>query len=214
MSKNEILDNIINELTENLTEVKPLRHPLLRVLPWLVCSVIYTALVLSFLVGARYDLSDKLGELSYIGELIFCFAISLSGALGSAYLSVPDSCGKKTLSYLPIGGFIALCIYYVFGIFEDGFYLPPFEWHHCVNDGLLMVGIPVIVMIVLMRKGATTHPILMAVNNVIATGLLGWIGLRMTCGAEGIGHLFAYHFMPFMVLGIIMMIFAKWLYKW
>ena len=214
MSKDDILENIIGDLTDDLSEVKPLRHPLLRIFPWLVSAIVYTALVLGLFVGVRYDLTDKIGELPYLGELLFCFAISLCAATGSAYLSVPDSCGKKILSYLPIGGFLALCAYYTIVTFEGGLDLPPFEWHHCVQDGLLMVGIPVIVMIVIMRKGATTHPVLMAVNNIIATGLLGWIGLRMTCGADDIGHLFLYHFMPFMVLGIIMMIFAKWLYKW
>lgn len=213
MNNDDVLNDVVANLTEDLSEIKPLRHPILRMLPWVLVSVLYISACI-YIIGIRYDMEDKLVQISYISEIVLCLMLALAAAVSSAYLSVPDHYGKKILPYLPIIGFAVFCFYYAYSMFSGTFYMPALEWHYCMEDGLLMVGVPVIMMIIIMRKGATTRPTLLATNNIIATGLLGWAGLRVTCSADDLGHLFMYHFVPFLVLGIILTISSRVLYKW
>ena len=213
MSKDDVLNDVINNLTDDLGEVKPLRHPLIRMLPWFAVTTAYIALIIN-MIGIRYDFEDKLAQIPYVSELVLCLFLAITAAMSSAYLSVPDFYNKKFLPYLPLAGFGVFCAYYGFSILSTSFYMPEFTWHYCMEDGLLMVGVPILMMIIIMRKGATTRPILMASNNIIAAGLLGWAGLRITCAADDLGHLFMYHFVPFIALGVILTLSARALYKW
>ncbi len=64
------------------------------------------------------------------------------------------------------------------------------------------------------ESGAATHPVRMAIMNILAAGGLGYVTLRFSCLVDDIGHTCVYHLLPFVVAGAVLGLLARWLYRW
>ena len=87
-------ESLIISLSDDLSEVKAMPHPMHRVALWAVVAVLYTLLMVS-LLAIRSDLSIKLQDPNYVFELTYILAISISAMLCSSWLCVPDMRGQK-----------------------------------------------------------------------------------------------------------------------
>ncbi len=211
MSKN--VENLIDHLSAELKPVPVLAHPLRRTLPWVLMAAVYVAGVLSFL-GLRPDLAEKLTQGSYLFEISVMGFISLSAVLCSSWLCVPDMRGNKWLPAIPLAGLAVFLVWtVVMGVLE-GVHMPPPHWDHCFESGILMGFIPMVAMVFLARKGATTRPVTMSLMNTLSVGALGYVGLRLVCPTDTIGHAFFYHLFPFVILGLVAGLAARRLYRW
>ena len=211
MDKNT--ENLIGHLSAELKPVPVLVHPALRALPWLGLASVYLAGVVFFL-GLRGDIVEKLGQGPYLFEIAAMGFISLSAALASSWLCVPDMRGNKWILAVPFG---ALAIFVLWTGARGVLYgvdMPAPHWDHCFESGILMGFVPIVGMLFLARKGATTRPVTMSLMNTLAVGALGYIGLRLVCPTDTIGHAFFYHLFPFMVLGLVTGAIARKLYRW
>ena len=54
----------------------------------------------------------------------------------------------------------------------------------------------------------------MAFMCVLSVGALGWIALRLTCGAANTGHTLLFHFLPFVAMAALLGALARRLYRW
>jgi len=63
-------------------------------------------------------------------------------------------------------------------------------------------------------KGSTTQPYLMILMNVIAVSGLGYIGLRITCASDDIGHICVFHILPYIALGAFIAMIGRRFYRW
>ncbi len=62
-------DNLIETLCDDLCEIKVMRHPCRRIVPWIIFAVAYIGLAIS-IIGLRYDFFTKIHEAFYIFELL------------------------------------------------------------------------------------------------------------------------------------------------
>ena len=205
--------SLIKELSADMPPLKKLAHPTLRTLPWIAIGAIYLFAVVQYL-GLRHDAALKLQDTSFLFEVGIVAFISMSAALCSSWLCVPDMRGHRWINAVPLtllGGFFIL---EVSRLITEGFFMPDIHWTHCQNDGLLLGVIPAASIMFLSKKGSTTQPFMMIAMNVLAVSSASYIGLRFTCSIDMVGHSFILHMLPFIVMGGIAGFAARALYKW
>lgn len=209
------IDDLINDLSSDIKPVKKLAHPLLRVFPWVIVSLAYMVGVVHFL-GVRYDFQDIMRDETFIFEMVLLFCLSLTAAYAAGLASIPDMREQKWFLAVPttIFGVFVLWIGSKLVTEMPDMSFSKFSWHHCFSDGLMLAFMPIVVMVFLVRKGCTTMPRWACFMSILAVGGLGWAALRISCGMDLIGHVFVYHFTPFLILGSLLGLFAHKIYKW
>jgi hypothetical protein len=209
------MDSLIDDLTDDLKSVKKFPHPLMGMLPYVIISVIYVA-VMSYFIGLRHDLAPKSHDTMFIFEIGLVLAISVSAAFATGWLAIPDMRGQRMVLVPPILLFTVYLFWMAVQAFTDGFEIPTkIGWHHHdIDHALLMGALPVAAIVFFSRNGATTRPYMMSFMNVLFVGFIGWAGLRFTCPVDATGHTFIYHFMPFLLLGVVAGGLARRLYRW
>lgn len=217
MAKKTKVEELIAALETDLKPVRPLHHPFLRVMPVMIVVLAYLAGVIHFL-GIRMDIMDRLHDSAYLYELGLTVVISITAAYSAGLLSIPDMHEKTWFLAVPSSLFAALFLWMCceFGIeaFAGDVNISHLSWSHCFSDAMLMAFVPIVALVMLVRKGATTRPKWMAFMSVLSVGALGWASLRITCIAEHSEHIMIFHFMPFVILGTICGLLANRIYKW
>ena len=211
MSEN--LDNIINKLSDDLTPVKPLAHPLKRVVPHMILSAIFVGTI-AYFMGIRPDLAEQLRSTLFLMDITFAIFITVTAAFASAYLSIPDALGKKWIATFPFIGLGFFAAWNLIRAYTEGSHMPGFHVDHCMGEGVFAAVVPLIIAAFLIRKGATTCPKLSAIMNILFAGGLGYLALKFTCSMDTVGHVLVSHMLPYMVVGTLLGIFAKKLYRW
>jgi len=207
------IDDLIGSLSDDLESIKKAKHPLMYALPWMIAAVVFSIFVVNN-VGIRHDLSDQLANTVFLFELTTFGALGITASIASSYLMVPDMRGKKWL--LPVSFTIAgICVIWnVIKAYAEGLHMPQLHIDHCMQEGLFMAFIPMMAFIFFMRSGATTKPITMGVMNLLAGASIAYIGLRLTCSMDTVGHSTIMHLAPYVVIGGVLGFVARKLYKW
>lgn len=141
--------------------------------------------------------------------------LAISAVLASSWLCVPDMRGQKWLLSVPVTLLSVFSFWYVLLLAQGtGTYEFRPGFGACTGDGILFGSLPVLALIFLTRKGATTRPYWMGFMNTLSVGALGLTMLRFTCGGDAPLHIAFYHFLPFIVLGILLGMLARRIYDW
>jgi len=207
------IDDLIGSLSDELTPVKKAKHPLYYALPWFAVSAIFSAFIVRN-VGIRHDVAEKLQDTVFLFETLIVALLGISSAIASSYLMVPDMRGKKWL--LPVSGTLAV-IFLVWNIvkaYAEGLHMPQLGIDHCMQEGLFMAFVPMMAFIFFMRGGSTTRPFMMGLMNLLAGASIAYIGLRLTCSMDTVGHSTIMHLAPYVAIGAMVGVFARRLYKW
>ena len=211
----DLLDNLVNELGERLEPVKPLSHPVLRLLPFFAGVLAYVGAVVAVL-GVRGDIAAKLHEGAFLFESGLVLSLSVVAAMAASWLTIPDLRGQKWLLAVPFSLFAVFMFWIGAAAYDEGTHIPDdLYWHSCVTKDLLVGILPAVVMVFFSRAGGTTtHPLLSAAMNILFVGGAGWLALRVVCPNDTIAHTFFYHFMPFIFIGAVLGMLARRLYRW
>lgn len=206
---------LIEELESGLCAQKPLAHPLRRILPWAGLVFLYMAGMAFLVTGFRDDLGEKVQNPLFLFETGLTLMIALTAAIASFWLCVPDMRGRTWLLSVPVtltAVFVFLYALMLMAGSDDYTFRAGFA--KCAGDGLLFGAVPALALVFLSRKGATTRPYWMAFMNMLSVGALGLTVLRFTCGGDAPLHIAVYHFLPFIVLGILLGTVARRVYDW
>lgn len=207
-------ENLIEELSGKLEPVKPLAHPLWRMLPLIIVSLLYlTAIII--MLGPRKDWALMMfGDLSFAFEFTLSMSIFISSALALGWLSIPDMRGQTWIKAVPITLLSVFAVWASLRLAHEG--MDGFHLHvgHCTLDGLFMILLPVIILVLSQRKGASTQPGWSGFMTILSFSALGWAGLRFTCGADNFAHAFVMHFIPFLATGILIGLLTKRIFRW
>ncbi len=204
---------LIESLSDDLTKIKPMAHPLKRAIPWVILTVIYIISVVYYL-GIRGDFASKLHDPIYVFELSHALAISISAVICSLWLCVPDMREQKWMIAVPLSLFATFIVWVLLKSTLDMHKTFTLDWGHCHEDSILFGVVPALAILFISIKGRTTHPNLISLMSAISVGGLGYMGLRITCASDDIGHLCVYHILPYLLLGLLVTIFAKRIYRW
>lgn len=206
-------DNLIDSLASELQEVKCACHPLKTALPWFIFAIIYLAFAIAVL-GIRPDFSDRLLDSSYLFELVLVMLMSISATFSSLWLCFPDMRGQRWMLAVPISLFAILMIWLGLRTTMHLDHAPHVYWSGCINEALIFGLLPALTLALLAARGKTTQPQMMSFMNTIAIGGLGYLGLRITCSMEDMGHIMIYHFAPYIFIGFAIAAAGIKIYRW
>lgn len=214
MTEQNNIDDLIGKLSEELEPVKPMPHPLIQAIPYIVVSFAYMAVVV-FYLGIRGDVIEKLGDVAFMVEIFMMSFLAISSMITAIYLTVPDMRGEKWILAIPFTLLASFFGMVIIKAVSEGVDMPNVhKMDHCMGEGGYMTIIPLAVLLFLTKRGATTRPYLSALMTIFAVAGLGYVGLRFTCSMDTIGHAVISHMIPYIVIGSILGIAARKIYKW
>ncbi len=206
-------DDLINQLCGDLTPT-PARDPYARMGVWLLFSILYLVGVVLYL-GVRMDIHERLMDSIFLFETLLAGIILLSASLASSWLSFPDCIQRHWMKAIPISLFGSFLLWVIARSIEEGMGLTStLHIGHCAHEGILMEAVPIVALVIITMRGNTTQPYWSMAMNILAVSALGWIGLRLTCPMDEMGHSFINHLLPFAIVGAGFGFFARRLFKW
>lgn len=168
------------------------------------------------LIGLRSDWSSMVAEFSvYQIELLLSFTVGVTGMLAAGWLRIPYTKNQGLFVFMAIASVSGLIGFELYRLITEGISFATMKaLIDCYIDSLLLATLPITAMVMMQRSGSSTHPRLSALMGVLAISGFSWIGLRLTCGYDLAGHNAIVQLSPFLLLGAVMGVFAKKLYRW
>ncbi|MEZ4815550.1 MAG: NrsF family protein [Bdellovibrionota bacterium] len=204
-------DDLISKLSSEHKRVEVLPPFWKRYLRWSLISVLCVFTGVS-LVGIREDWVELFKSTSMLLQNL---AILLGALLASALallLSVPGSEKNKLLRYLvPLPFVLWAIVLLVRGLEAPSFY--PGIAMGCAAEIFSLGFIPGILLLVIVRRGATLHRGKASFFVFMAAAALGAFGAQFSCHNDDPFHLLFWHFMPVLIIGILGVALAKKLLK-
>ncbi len=212
-STREETDKLIDKLSLDCEPRRLMPHPLKLAVPWVMFSFLYVVGVV-FFQGFRTDIVQRLADPVFVFELVMASSLSISAALASIWLCIPDIRGQRWIIAVPTVLFAVFSFRLLLHVFLDSFHVPAIHWNLCYMSSLIYGVLPALAIIFLSMRGKTTHPVLMAFMVSISVGGVGYIGLRLVCSSEDIGHICCYHVLPYVLFGFLVSLLGYRLYRW
>lgn len=206
-------ENIIEKLCQDLEPAQKCRNPVYCAMTWFFMGL-FSVLIVGSLMSFRHDLAVKISEPVFMIEMVLILSLSFSAALASAFLRVPDGGEHKIVLVLTYILFAIVAVFVGRELFLHDAIWPSLTLSQCMLDAVLTGVFPVVFMMLMMRGQKTTRPVLCGFLNALAAGAIGYFGLRLTCGSDAASHVCFYHIIPFVLLGIVIGVLARRLYRW
>ncbi|MBL8639859.1 MAG: DUF1109 family protein [Alphaproteobacteria bacterium] len=207
------LEGMINGLCQGL---KPCCgfHTTRRALLWILLLITYTTAI-AMTIGLRENIQQSMNRSDYVFELLLAFATGISSALATFWLSTPNSEDYKKYYAVPITLLCVQLLWMFDRLFFEGMGDIRENWFsYCWINTAIHTTLPALAVILLIKKGASVRPCLMACMGVLAVSEFGWIGMRLVCPQDTVGEAYFLNFLPYIILGIVMGFLAKRLFRW
>ena len=199
--------NLINKLTNDLTQVKPVacctHRFILALAVILVCS-----LALFFMKGGLRLADNIIFTPAFVTEsLLLCISGLLSG-WAAFKLSIPDYRVRlPVMVSLLIPTFVWLSLnIWCYMMLKDRI---AEQWSHIERFGIetveltFLVAIPSAILFYLISRAAPVNKNLTAYAVILSSASFGALAVRLTCGMNDYAHLLFYHFLPVLALGLL-----------
>jgi hypothetical protein len=172
-------DQLIQTLAADARPVRPLASPWARTALWLAVALPYIALVV-VVISPRADLLAKLADARFLVEQIAALTTGIAAAIAAS--TVPGYDRKVLLlSALPLAVWLGSlgegCPRTIWQYGFAGLSLQP-DWF-CLPAIMLVGDMPVVAMVIMLRRGAPLFPYLSADFGALAAASLGNFGLRL-----------------------------------
>lgn len=207
------IDSLIEGLSGDLQCCKPLSCPFKRIAPWAILSAAYMAFIV-FFIGIRDDLIDKSQDVLFLFEISLASVISITAAIASSFMCSPDMCERKWIPTVSITSAAIFLLWTIVRYSVEGIAYEDIHWDHCLEGGALIGILPAIALVLLIKKGKTTAPVMMVAMNTLAVSGLAYIAMRFACAVDTVGHSGIVQITPFIVSGLILGLLARKLYRW
>lgn len=189
--------DLIKNLSSDLKPVRVLPSPQ-RLSLFVVLGFLTGVLVVLFLTKIRSDLSLKLQSGSFLLSLLLLLSLGVLSAVAAASLTRPEARPRfRIRRALLIGGataISALLVLLIHGLTSAGEpALDHWGWK-CSAVTLWMSLIGSFAGGWLLRKGASTRPLLSGFLVSFGALCFSWVGVGIECGFDGALHLAAWHY--------------------
>ena len=177
-------------------------------------AILYLAISLAF-SGVRPDWQDKIHNVWFIAEIVALFAVFLFTSLSAALLGFPDQYQKRNLVFAPIGLFALFLLILLFSArVEQPLTTLPIHSFQCTIGITLMALLPAAWTYFALRNYASTHYRLAGSVALLSAFSVGALWLRLHEETDSISHVFVWHYLPMLVIGLIGLWLGKILLKW
>lgn len=210
-------DQLIAELSTQ-TPQAPLRTPLHYALALAAMLLVY-ALATQAVLGLRVDLAAQLSRPFFVLELTLLAALTLSSARAAVLCLYPDSYQQRRWLKLPYLIFAALVAFLLLQLPmapDDRMMLPETSVHgmECALCIASVSLIPSALIFLLLRRGASVHPLRAGSYAVLAATGIGALTLRLAEADDFLPHLLIWHYLPTLLFSALGAILGKYLLRW
>lgn len=211
--------DLISNLTKDLRPVKVIRRPVISSIIWLFGVVIYVAL-LAMIIGLRPDLSEKLNDGLYISELVIVALASATSLFAANFLSVPDSYQKDWIKRLALMPFILLSLFLAVQLISpellqfSSYISETASTYECAFDMLVFSILPLIALLIAVRKGATTQSLWCSAMIALAGVNISYFSLRIIEPNDMATHLVFWHYLPMLAIVSTGVLLGRKLLSW
>ncbi|MGE3713884.1 MAG: NrsF family protein [Alphaproteobacteria bacterium] len=197
---------------------KPLPHPLLVAVRWVVLLLLYMLLVLA-ITTIRPDIDNKLTEVWFVAELAIMLATSCAAIFSASYLALPD-CGQKPwLRFAPLLSITIMLVALAFFMMQPG----AMTLSECLRAGeydcivhlIVFSIVPVLLLFAALSKSAPVLNGWAGAMIGLAAGSMGYTILRLTEASDDAIILAVWHMLPVAVItGCCVLIGRSILGRW
>lgn len=210
--------SLIENLTDELTPVTPLKKPIYRTIIFLAICGVYLTLLIA-LLGLRYDIEEQMGNAFYILEISLVFIGAIFSAFVAFELNIPQGVKKNHLKYLAILPTILLMIFLIAKFFypselSGGMVKTNMNSYECFIDIVAFTIFPIIVALFSLRKGATTSAHWSGILIALSAANFSYIVLRLIEANDDAAHIISWHYSPMLVLVLICVFVGNRVLKW
>lgn len=212
--KADCVDSLIRQLTHGDCPKQAMGCPVSRGLSTAIITFAYVLLV-AFIKDFRTDI-ETLGQGLYAIEIGIALLIGTTSLVAASFLMAPDCYGRRwfvAVPYLLFAALFAMCMSRCMAVEHL------MNWHvdivkQCWFNFWAFGVLPIAAVIFWARRGATVYPVQMGLLQALGTGALGWIGQRLTCPVDDPQHIYIVQWLPVIVVGVLLGLLARRLYKW
>lgn len=210
-------EQLIRDLSKDAATV-PLRSPAYFAgLVWLVLAV-YGGLV-QFMLSVRPDLLLQMTRPLFVMEIILLVGLLISSAAAAILSMYPDNYQQRLVLKLPYGFFILLTLLIVsqLGMHADARMVFAEAGAHALECALCVAAIalvPSILILSLLRKGASVNPLSAGSFAVLSASAVGGLTLRLSEANDALEHLVVWHYLPTLVFALLGAMLGRLVLKW
>lgn len=190
----------------------------------LAAVLIIYGLAIGAVLGLRTDLLTQFNRPFYITEILLLLTMAVSGLIAAVKLAYPDYNYRSLYIYLP-----GMCFVLLATLIGVQFFFPDDPRHvlpiavpggpavHAMECAICIAEtavIPAIIMLILLRRGASVRPWLAGFYAVLAAASIGCLMLRLAEGNDDLMHLVQWHYVPTFLFAIIGGMIGKIFLKW
>lgn len=213
------VNDLIMQLSKEAAPKLPLR-PAVLVPAVLIILVLYGVGAQLYL-GIRPDLLTQFGNPFFIAETALLFLLALSGALASTHALYPDMLQRRWVLKIPfIVSTLLLMLLVGQGLRDNPSMDMSFLAHEnfagmqCTLCIAAVSLIPSALLFALIRKGATTKPLLTGMIAALTAAAIGGFALRLAEPADSSAHFMIWHYLPTLVFSSLGALLGKFLLRW
>jgi hypothetical protein len=207
-------EELISKLVQDTAAVKSAPHPVLLSLGWMGIALVYLLVSLA-ISGVRHDLLLKFHEPVFVAEIVSLVGIFMTTASSAAILSYPDLHQMQRIVVAPVAAFLLFALTLLFALLSDTPPAPlPVHSLHCTFSIILESVLPAMLMLLVMRKMASTHTLWAGSAAVLSAFSVGAIWLRLYEQNDSIIHLIQWHYLPMLGIAMLGMWLGKAVLKW
>ncbi len=208
------INKLISDLGSDVQQGKKPLGPISLLARWLLGCAIWLVAALAFW-GVRKDITVKFASGLFTAEIISLALVVISAAIAVTFLSYPDMRQKPKivlLPLIPLAAFIGI-VYYA--LTKDIYHAPTADpGYMCLICISAISSVPALLIFVILRRQATTHPFVAGFMAMLASSALGNLIFRLSEPNDNITHLITWHYFPIIGFSLIGILIGRKILKW
>jgi hypothetical protein len=209
-------EQLIRQLSENATPVRPFSPPWVRAALWLVLSIAYIGLMI-LIIPVHHDISSKLQDDSFILEQLAAFATGIAAAAAAFASVIPGQSRRWILApVLPLAIWLGSlgpgCLQEVARFGLRGLPVEHNPW--CAPFIVLFGAVPAAAIAAMLRRGAPLTPRMTAALAGLAAAGLANVGVRLIHPEDVSVMLLVWHVGAVMLLAAAASRLGPTLFNW
>lgn len=204
-------ETLIHELSLDCRPVKPVAHPFVGFLKWIVATIISISAGV-FILRPQPDVWDHLLDPIFVFPALVLLFVSFVCALSAFFLVIPDSPGQR-FDVISVG---VIVIWFVL----VGYLMMSSDVADAqigIACTLRMMGLaifPAALMFFMLKKALPMNPGLIGLLAVF--GALGFaeVGVQFVCRKTIASHIILWHFLPLCALTFLGIVIGRKAFRW